>query len=136
MSKKDRFLAYTSMCQPILEYGAPVWDPYKRSQVHNIEMIQNRAVRFVCGIRGRDESLTAARKTMQIQTLEERRRNARIRLLLHMMEGSNPALSDFIEYETNNIQPHNHSARSRSNHLLTSLPSNTNTYFHSFLPRK
>jgi len=32
---------------PVLEYCAPIWDPYHLSDINKIEMIQHRAARFV-----------------------------------------------------------------------------------------
>ena len=38
--EKAKFLAYTSLCRPILEYAATVWDPQQKNLVHDIEMVQ------------------------------------------------------------------------------------------------
>ena len=38
--------AYTTLVRPLLEYSQSVWDPYTKTLVNKIEMIQRRAARF------------------------------------------------------------------------------------------
>ena len=51
------------------------------------------------------------------------------------IEGENGVLEKFLSRETNPDQYGNHDTRAQKNHLLRSLPSNTNRYFNSFLLR-
>ena len=44
--QEAKVLAYTSLCRPILEYADVVWNPSVKSKVHDIELIQNKAIRF------------------------------------------------------------------------------------------
>ena len=44
-----RQLAYKQFVLPILEYCAPIWDPYHQKYIRQIEMVQHRAARFVLG---------------------------------------------------------------------------------------
>ena len=39
--------AYTTMVRPRLEYSSTVWDPHHNRDIHNLEQVQRRAVRFV-----------------------------------------------------------------------------------------
>ena len=39
--------AYKGMVRPILEYGSSVWDPHPDKLQEGLEMVQNRAARFV-----------------------------------------------------------------------------------------
>ena len=39
--------AYNGMVRPILEYGSSVWDPHTDKLQEELEMVQNRAARFV-----------------------------------------------------------------------------------------
>ena len=48
--QEAKLLAYTSLCRPILEYADVVWDPSVKSTVHNIELIQNKAIRFIANL--------------------------------------------------------------------------------------
>ena len=101
--KKTKLLAYTTICRPILEYGSQVWDPHLRTQCHTIERVQNLAIRFICGLKGRADSITTARQLLGIETLEERRRNARIVLLSKLLSSGSDTFSTFIDEYTNAI---------------------------------
>ena len=61
-------LAYTSLCRPILEYANVVWDPSAKCKVHDIEIIQNKAIRFIANLRGREDGVSAARERLKLQT--------------------------------------------------------------------
>ena len=51
--RKVKFVAYVSLCRPIVEYAAEVWDPYMVKDIHSIEMVQNSAMmRFILNIKG------------------------------------------------------------------------------------
>jgi len=39
--KNGKLLAYTSLCCPLLEYAGTLWDPYLKTTIHDIEMVQN-----------------------------------------------------------------------------------------------
>ena len=58
---KAKLMAYKAMCRPIIEYAAVVWDPHAKKQIYNLEMVQNRAIRFIANIKGRNISITEAR---------------------------------------------------------------------------
>ena len=45
--KEAKLLAYKSLCRPILEYADVMWDPSARSKIHDKELVQNSAVRFI-----------------------------------------------------------------------------------------
>ena len=132
-SKTTKLTAYKALCRPTLEYGSPVWDPSKKGCIYDLEMVQNRAIRFICSLKGRDASITNTRKELNLQTLEQRRTNSRIKLLLKMLEDSHPILGDFADSELS--QHTQHQTRAQTQHLLTSLCCNTSTFFNSFLPR-
>ena len=40
-------LLYVSLIRPHLEYAVPVWSPYLRGDIENIENVQHRATRLV-----------------------------------------------------------------------------------------
>ncbi|KXJ07198.1 putative RNA-directed DNA polymerase from transposon BS [Exaiptasia diaphana] len=46
-SKATKEKAYFALVRPILEYAAPVWNPYTDSDVNRIEQVQKNAARFV-----------------------------------------------------------------------------------------
>ena len=48
--QEAKLLAYTSLCRPILEYADVVGDPSVESKVRDIELIQNKAIRFIANL--------------------------------------------------------------------------------------
>ena len=132
--RKNKLLAFTSLCRPILEYGSSVWDPHQIGHIKALEMVQNRAIRFICKMRNKTDSITLNREKVGLDTLENRRKNARLKLLLNMMSDRHPVLSEFIENETN-IGSTNTTTRSQTRHHLPSIATNTTTYLQSFLPK-
>ena len=51
--RQARLLAYTSLCRPVLEHADSVWDTSLKKTINGIEMVQNRAVRFISRLKGR-----------------------------------------------------------------------------------
>ena len=45
-----------------------MWDPSAKCKVHNIEIIQNKAIRFIANLRGREDGVSAARERLKLQT--------------------------------------------------------------------
>ena len=74
--------AYTSLVRPILEYSSTVWDPYTSTAINKIEAVQRRAARVITSQYERNASATAMLAELNLQTLAERRRIARLLLLL------------------------------------------------------
>ena len=46
-NKKTKETAYKALVRPLLEYAAPVWDPYTANEIEALEKIQRRAARWV-----------------------------------------------------------------------------------------
>ena len=68
---KIKKVAYLTLCRPIIEYASDVWDPFTKVKIHNIEMFQNKALRFILNVKGR-KSLTEVRDTLRLEKLENR----------------------------------------------------------------
>ena len=69
----------------IVEYASVVWDPVGEGNQYlryQIEMVQRHAARFVTGDWRTTSSVTALIKTLQWQTLEQRRQQSRL-IFLH-----------------------------------------------------
>ena len=130
-----RLVAYTTLCRPLLEYASPAWDPHIKSLVYDLESVQNRAVRFICRLRGREVSVTSARNQLGLNTLANRRKEARLSMLLHILayEDLFPSLIKFY----NAMLPTNSHPNTRSRTANTALAtySHTNAFQHSFLIR-
>jgi len=70
--KDAKLLAYTSLCRPILNYAGVVWDPAARSKVHDIELFQNSAIRFISDMNGHVDNVAEARDELGLRSLEDR----------------------------------------------------------------
>ena len=67
-TKKAKLLAYTILCRPLIEYTSSMWGPVIEYQIYDIEMVQHRAVRFICDLKGR-VSISAALDMLELNNL-------------------------------------------------------------------
>ena len=70
-----------------MEFACEVWDPYLVRHETQLENIQRRAVRFIANLRG-VESVTVAREKLGLALLSDRRKSARIALLLKILSSN------------------------------------------------
>ena len=128
-----RKLAYFSLCRSGLEYGAEAWDPYLKFLTHKLEMLQNKAIRFIFKIKGRDVSISNIREVHNIQTLEARRHQQRHKLFSRFLTNSqlHPTLMDVLTQMSSN----NLTMSTRSKSTFNPVHCRTNLYHQSFLPR-
>ena len=77
-----------------MEYGATIWNPYLKGDIHKLERIQNRAIRFVKkDYKSRETgAITRMREDLELETLEDRRLSLRLILMYKVVEGLVPAL--------------------------------------------
>ena len=61
-----------------MSHASVVWNPNKQNEIDQLEKIQRRALRFICGNYQRDASVTSTREQLNLPTLEERRKRARL----------------------------------------------------------
>ena len=47
-NQNTKAMAYKSLVRPVMEYGSSIWDPHKKCQVQQLEMVQRRAAGWVC----------------------------------------------------------------------------------------
>jgi len=76
-----KIIAYKTLCRPLLEYAAEVWDQYNKRLITKLEVTQTRAVRFIKNLKGRGVSITNAKFDLGLETLRKRRQSQRISLL-------------------------------------------------------
>ena len=79
-----REYSYKQLVLPVLDYCATIWDPYYHNAVHRIEMLQNRAARFVLNRPWRRhcyDSVSSMISVLNWQLLQVRRQNSQLILL-------------------------------------------------------
>ena len=67
-------LAHKTLCRPKLKYAVEVWDPFLTKHVNLLEMLQNRAVRFISDIKERN-GVSDAKKLLNLDPLAHRRKH-------------------------------------------------------------
>jgi len=86
-SRNIKTQAYSGLVRPILEYAASVWDPYTKSNINKIEMIQRRAARYVCNDYRRTSSVTEMLQQLGWKSLEQRRKIIRLIMMYKLLNG-------------------------------------------------
>ena len=128
---KIKKLAYYTLCRPVLEYGCEAWDPHHKQLAHRLEIFQNKAIRFIFNLKGREVSISKIRLENQIATLEKRRQSSRRIALFHNNLLSSGALHPSLCELLNLMQTNDLSVSTRSN-TFNSLYAKTNTYLQRF----
>jgi hypothetical protein len=120
-------LAYFSLCRPVLEYGCEAWDPVNNSLIHKLELFQNKVLRFIFNVKGRDTSISELRRANKIELLQKRRQDVRFGTFLKILEYDNyfPTIKCTIDQMSANTV-------TRGSSLLP-LICNTNLYLNSFV---
>ena len=110
-------------------YASVIWDPYRQNQIDQLEKIQRRAVRFINGNYQRDISVTRMREDLQLQLLEERRRQARLTMFYKAIHQQIAIpIPDYI-------QPRRRPTRQHGNNRFMRLSSSSDSYKNSFFSR-
>ena len=84
---KTKELGYKAIVRPVLEYASSVWDPHTSKEIEKIEKVQRRAARFVTNNYKKRESVSDMIKTLKWQTLEQRRKKARLSMMYKIHTG-------------------------------------------------
>ena len=80
-------VAYFTLARPLVEYCSTVWSPHETGLDHEIEMVQRRAARFVSGRYSWRESVTAMLSDLGWETLQKRRQDQDMKLLIRILKG-------------------------------------------------
>ena len=90
----DAFVTlYKALVRPHVEYATPVWSPWKKKSIREIEGIQRRATKLIPALKA--EPYEVRLRTLGLPTLEYRRRRAdmiTVFKLLHGLEDIDPSL--------------------------------------------
>jgi len=124
--------AYIALVRPLVEYCSVVWDPHHQNKINKIENIQRAAARFVVGKpyrRNDDTSVTQILRELGWDTLQTRRRKAKVTFLYKMV---NNLVAVPEEYHPQ-PKPSSGTRRANSQQFLQVHASNQ-VYQNSFLP--
>ena len=90
---KVKLIASKTLCRPRMEFAVEVWDPAANKYIRMLEMVQNKAVRFVSNSKGR-EGVTDEKERLGLEPLQERRKMQRIKTLHNIMGWKNTSLGE------------------------------------------
>ena len=117
--------AYKSLVRPTVDYASSVWDPYTKQNRDRIEMVQRRAAHYVLNCYKRSASVTEMLKQLDWETLELRRKKARV-IMLYKMH------CNLVEIaQQRYLEPTGCSSRHMHKFLYKVPASKTITYIHS-----
>ena len=109
-----------------MEFTCEVWNTYLDRHETQLENVQRQAVRFRANLRG-VESVTVARKKLRLALLSDRRKSARIVLLIKIL--SNDIHQSLIS------NTHSPNTRSVAHNNPQAFAASNTLYHNSFLPR-
>ena len=121
--------AYKCMVRPILEYGSSIWDPHTDKLQEELEMVQNRAARFVTRTYVYEAgSMAGILGQLKWKSLKKKRQDDRLILLYKGLKGKARIPTDDLIPKTR---------RGRNQHSLAfPVPSaSKDVYKYSFSPR-
>ena len=123
--------AYRALVRPVLEYASPVWDPFTKENIQNIERVQRRASRWVCHRYRKTSSVEEMLEGLKWPSLSKRRKRARLSSFFKFHNGLTSITSKYLPTPSN---------RRRSNRRFNSQSydinhSRTDYRQKSFFPR-
>ena len=87
--------AHKGLVRPVLEYGSSVWDPQTHGLQEELEMVQNRAARFVTGNYVFETgSMTGILGQLKWESLKKRMKDSRLILLYKGPKGKSRIPTD------------------------------------------
>jgi hypothetical protein len=133
-SQQVRLNTYRTLVRPKLEYASPIWDPHQTTLVNQVEKIQKTAARFILGKPAKkttdQESVTAMVHSLNLPTLEQRRKEARCTLMFKMVHNLVAIPTTYHPQ----VPQHDQGTRRRSTHFQVHQPT-VDSYKYAFVPR-
>ena len=123
-------MTYISLVRSVLGNSSSIWDPYHAKDISSIERIQRRAARFVKFDYRSTSSVTAMINDLGWKDLAHRRRELRL-ALLHKVVYDHIAVSA----DSLGLLPGDKRLRSSHKKNFKDLPTNTDPFRYSFVPR-
>ena len=79
--------AYITFVRSTLDYASPIWDPFLKRDMNNLEKINRRAARFVTGDYHPISSISSMLHSLGWFDLKDRRRDTQLALLFKIVNG-------------------------------------------------
>ena len=129
-SRSNKSTAYFALVRPNLEYASSVCDPHESKYINKLEMIQRKAARFVCNNYDRHASVTNMLDDLKWDTLEHRRKAARLVQMKLIQMGASAIRKPLTPLATSRSRR----SRTGNSQQLHQTYCRTDAYRHSFLP--
>ena len=110
-----------------MEYAGAIWDPYLAKDRDALERVQQRAARWIAGDYSYKTSVTGIMSTLGLETLQERRKNARLTFMYKIIHNLVAVTMDEVKLVKADVR-----TRALHQHKLKQPKTNTVEYFHSF----
>jgi hypothetical protein len=121
--------AYMTLVRPHMEYACAVWDPNADVHKRCLEMVQRKAVRFICENYERLASVTYMMNDLGVVDLQTRRKHYRLKLFFKHHKGK-------MNWDDN---PHlvlkDPQRRNDNGVAYQQLPARKNCYYYSYFPK-
>lgn len=106
-----------------------MWDPFTKTTIHALEMIQRKAVRFIFSKFRTTDSPTTSMNVKGIQTLETRIKLLRLKFLFLLKNKLSRSLDPYLKPLVTRLTRHSHAQS------LTPYRARSNLYKYSYFPR-